>query len=61
MFFTHRTISWDWSPLPGASSKVALCVSSFLANIGWIGPKIYPLLHISEALQNNIIDLFFSF
>ena len=57
MFPSQGTISWTQLSLPRAASRATLCISSFLEHIAWIGTKVYPLLHLSEALQNNNINL----
>ena len=61
MIFTHITLSCAQSPLPRATSREALCIYSFLAHISCIGNKVYPLLHISEYLQNSNIYFFLFF
>ena len=55
------SIHWNQCPLLGVTSRETLWNYSFLAHIAWVGPKVYPLLHISKVMQNSSIFLVFLF
>ena len=57
MLSTQKTLSWAQTSLPRVSSREALSIYPFLDHIAWVGTKVYPPLHINEALQNTIIYL----